>query len=319
MLKPIIFLISLVATCCANAQPVETELQLDTMLGKISGTLTVPQDGSATWVVLMIGGSGPTDRDGNNPHAVNNSFKMLAHSLAGAGIASVRYDKRGVGASAAAAAGEDQLRFNTYVDDAAAWIELLKSTRRFARIAILGHSEGALTAMLAAKSAKPQAYISIAGTGRKASDVLRAQMAGKLPDDLAKENERILSSLENDEKVTTVPAALLTLYRPGVQPYLISWFKHNPTQILQTISVPILLIQGTTDIQVELRDFEMLSEAVPTATRRTIPGMNHILKLVDSDRSKQIASYNDGSLPISPTVITTIGQFLASIPANNSK
>jgi pimeloyl-ACP methyl ester carboxylesterase len=316
MLRLIITLIYALASCCVYAQPVESELQLVGGAGMLGGTLTVPAtgQGQANWIVLIVAGSGPTDRDGNSSHATNNSLKMLAHGLANAGIASVRYDKRGVGASLAAAPSEDALRFETYVDDAAAWIKLLKTNNPLSKIAVLGHSEGALIAMLAVQATKPDAYVSVAGAGRKASDIIRAQLANKLPADLTKENERILSTLERQASVAEIPPPLSALYRSSVQPYLMSWFKYNPVQVLQAITIPVLLIQGTTDIQVDSKDFELLSQAAPAATRSLIPGMNHILKMVEPDISKQKASYANASLPISPMVIRTIDQFLKEIP-----
>lgn len=303
-------LIAVIWTCCAQAQGVESEINLNIKAGKIAGTLTVPPSTSAVWVVLIVAGSGPTDRDGNSPNSINNSLRMLAHALAHAGIASVRYDKRGVGGSAASLSSEYSLQLETYVEDVASWVALLKSDLRFQKIAVLGHSEGALVAMLAAKSSKPHAYISVAGAGRRASDVLRSQLAGKLPPELATENEQILVSLEKGKEVQNIPSALLALYRPSVQPYLVSWFRYSPAAVLPSLQMPVLLLQGTNDIQVDIRDFELLVQAAPKSMHRVVSGMNHILKLVEVDRAHQVASYNDIKLPISPALSTAIAQFL---------
>src|SRR5579859_7330981 len=102
----------------------EELVQLKTPSGTIYGTLLVPSAPKRMPVVLLIAGSGPTDRNGNSAMlpAPNNSLKMLAEALAARNIASLRYDKRGIGESKAAMTAEKDLRFDTYVDDAVAWV-----------------------------------------------------------------------------------------------------------------------------------------------------------------------------------------------------
>jgi pimeloyl-ACP methyl ester carboxylesterase len=202
----------------------------------------VPAAGKAP-VVLIVAGSGPTD-DGNS--LANDSLKMLAAALADAGFASVRYDKRGIGASRAAGPAESALRFDTYVDDAVAWIAKLKSDPRFGRIAVIGHSEGSLIGMLAARRGGADAFVSIAGPAQAAGAVLRGQLAGKLPPDLAASSERILAGLEQGKTDADVPPALAALYRPSVQPYMISWLKYTPAEQLAALRVPVLIVQNRT-------------------------------------------------------------------------
>jgi pimeloyl-ACP methyl ester carboxylesterase len=188
--------------------------------GTLAGTLNLPAASGKVPVVLIIAGSGPTDRDGNGPvaQARNDSLKLLAAALADAGFASVRYDKRGIGASRAAGPSESALRFDTYVDDAVAWIAKLKADPRFSRVAVIGHSEGSLIGMLAARRGGADAFVSIAGPAQAAGAVLRGQLAGKLPPDLAASSERILAGLEQGKTDADVPPALAALYRPSVQP-----------------------------------------------------------------------------------------------------
>ena len=102
-------------------------------------------------LLLIIAGSGPTDRDGNNPaDGHNDSLKKLAQNLARHGIASLRYDKRGVAASRTATPDERDLSVERYVADAEGWAGLLRDDPRFDRLILIGHSEGALIASLAA-------------------------------------------------------------------------------------------------------------------------------------------------------------------------
>jgi alpha-beta hydrolase superfamily lysophospholipase len=242
----------------------------------------------------------------------NDSLKLLAEALAQAGFASVRYDKRGIGESRAAAPDEAQLRFDTYVEDAAAWIAKLKADPRFSSVAVIGHSEGALIGMLAAERAGAGAYVSLAGVAEGPGAVLRKQMAGKLPPPLAADNERILASLERGKTVADVPPARAARYRPSVQPYLISWMKYVPIEHLAALHMPVLIVQGSTDIQVDAGQAQALKAASPDAVLAIVPGMNHVLKDVPADPQRQLASYGDPSLPLHPQLAPAIVGFLTS-------
>ena len=222
----------------ALAQPTERPVDLATPTGTIHGTLWTTRGDTRVPVVLLVAGSGPTDRDGNQPRLVNDSLKQLAASLAVEGIATLRYDKRGVGASRAAAPAEKDLRFEHYVDDAVAWLEWLKADPRFSVVALLGHSEGAHIGALAAARAGAGAYVSIVGLGRKPAEVLRTQLKPKLPEPFWSQSERILATLEKGETTTDVPKELMILYRPSVQPYLVSWFRQSPAEAMAKLEMP---------------------------------------------------------------------------------
>lgn len=311
--KFIVVLSLFVAAGLASAQTSEEHIALDTPTGRIAGTLQLPAAGEGKpRVALIIAGSGPTDRDGNNPliPGRNDSLRMLAVALAGEGIATLRYDKRGVAASLPAGPTESELRFENYVEDAAAWIGKLKADPRFGSVAVIGHSEGSLIGMLAAQQAGAAAFVSIAGIADGPSAILRKQLAGKLPPELNTESERILAALEGGNTVEQVPPALMTLYRPSVQPYMISWFKYVPSQRIAALSMPVLIAQGNTDIQVEVAQAYGLHRAKPDATLAIIPGMNHVFKHVRADPALQAAAYSDPSLPVSPLLVKAVSDFL---------
>lgn len=263
-------------------------------------------------IVLIIAGSGPTDRDGNSPgrQGRNDCLKLLAEALADAGIASVRYDKRGVRESLRAARSEADLRFENYVDDATGWLTRLLADERFSSVGVLGHSEGALIAALASQQQSVAALVSIAGAGRTFGDVLREQLKTQLPEPLATQSESILQSLEAGEPRTDVPVELNALYRPSVQPYLISLCKYVPSRVFAKVTTPCLIVQGDTDIQVGISDAKALAAAQPRCRLTIVEGMNHILKLVPSARASQRASYGDPSLPIAPVASQAITAFL---------
>lgn len=286
------------------------DVSLQTLTGAIHGTLQLPAGKTPMPVVLLIAGSGPTDRNGNvaGLPGPNDSLKMLAEGLAANGIASVRYDKRAIGASAAAGPKEADLRFDTYVADAAAWVQQLRKDARFSTVTIAGHSEGSLIGLLAAS--KADAFVSIAGPSKPASAVLREQLTTKLPPDLLKENERILVALEGGSTADAVPPTLAALYRPSVQPYLISWFKYDPSRELAKLTVPVLIVQGTTDLQVPVTAAHELKKANPKADVTIINGMNHVLKAVEGDLSQQLSSYSDPKLPVVPELIERVSAFV---------
>jgi pimeloyl-ACP methyl ester carboxylesterase len=257
----------------------ETELEVATAWGQLAGTLLLPAGEGPFCAALLIAGSGPTDRDGNNPllPAPIDNLKRLAHALAAHGVATLRYDKRGVGASACPGLSEEALRFEHLVDDATLLASSLALDERIARVVLAGHSEGALIAALAADEG--QAVVSIAGAGLPASTILRRQLRGRLPDDLARQAYATLDALERGETVDDVPDDLVLLFRPSVQPYLISWFRHDPPSVLSQLQGPVLIVQGTADAQVGVEHAHCLLEGKPDARLRIVEGMDHLLAL----------------------------------------
>jgi alpha-beta hydrolase superfamily lysophospholipase len=259
----------------------EYELALPTAWGQLAGTVLLP-DGAGPWpAALLVAGSGPTDRDGNNPllPAPIDNMRRLAQALAARGIASLRYDKRGVGASVYPGLSEEALRFEHLVDDAVALADWLAREQGIGRVSLVGHSEGALIAALAAQDVQPQAVVSIAGAGRRASALMRTQIAGQLPPDIAQPAVAALDALEAQHRVDDVPDALVLLFRPTVQPYLMSWFRHDPPAVLAEVQVPVLLVHGSADAQLGVEHARYLQAGRPGARLRIVEGMDHLLSI----------------------------------------
>ena len=300
-------IVTFLATAAASAG-----VSLYTPTGDLQGTEVIPEAKVPVPVVLLISGSGPTDRDGNSKllGGANNSLKMLAEALADEGIASVRYDKRGIAASAPAGVSEADLRFDQYVDDAAAWIAKLKSDPRFSGVTVVGHSEGSAIGMLAAKKAGAASFVSIAGIARSADAVLRDQLKGKLPPALAEENERVLASLAAGRTVPDADPKLASLYRPSVQPYLISWMRYKPAEVVKSLTIPVLIVQGTNDIQVGVEEARALNAAANGSRLVLVEGMNHVLKITPADPAAQRASYSDPALPVAKPLVDAIVGFV---------
>jgi len=293
-------------------QAQESPVKLDTKNGALHGTLLVPNGAPTPMpVALLIAGSGPTDRDGNTPllPGKNNGLKLVAEALAQRGIATLRYDKRGIGASMGAMGKESDLRFTTYVDDAADWLEWLRADKRFSRRIVIGHSEGSLIGVMAAQRSPVSHVVSIAGAGRPISDVLDEQLSRGLPPDQLTDARRILAELKAGKTVDSVPPSLLMLFRPSVQPYMMSWLPIDPAREVGRLTVPVLVVQGTTDTQVNAADAERLAKGHSHATLQMIDGMNHVLKEV-REASQQTASYSDPALPLHPRLIDVITTFI---------
>lgn len=310
-MKKNIVLILYLFTCSSVllGQTKEEPIVLTTDTGAIYGTLLVPNSTDKIPVVLIIAGSGATDRNGNNPIMTNNSLKMLAEGLLDHNIASIRFDKRGVGESMGAAIHESELRFKNYIDDVKAWGDLLEKDTRFGDLIVAGHSEGSLIGMVASQGTQVHKYISIAGAGFPVGTLLRKQLK-KQPPFVLEQSLPIIEKLEKGETVGDVPQMLLSLFRPSVQPYMISWMKYDPSTEISKLKCPALIVQGTTDIQVDVSDAEKLLESHKKAKKAIIEGMNHIFKSAPSDRLKNAATYNNPDLPLADGFITEIVNFI---------
>ncbi len=299
-----------------SALAAESDIPLVTATGTIYGTLTLPNASGAVPVVLIIAGSGPTDRDGNSPMLKGDTYRLLAQALAAKGIASVRYDKRGIAASRGAGESEERIRFDMYVDDAAAWQRQLRADKRFSKISIAGHSEGSLIGMISAQRGPADAYVSLEGAGRRGSVVLLEQLKKQLPADMYAQTVTVVNALQNGHTVTLPPSwppAMQALFRPSVQPYVISWFKYDPAAEIAKVKIPVTIVQGTADIQTSLADANALKAAAPKATLLVVPGMNHALRDYSDTSSMQavMKGYEDPSLPIDAKVVEAVAATIA--------
>lgn len=287
----------------------EIDISLTTETGDIYGTLLLPIKKPVIPVALIIAGSGPIDRNGNNPQMENNSLKMLAEGLLEENIASLRYDKRGIGESKEAGLDESALRFEDYINDAIGWITMLKTDDRFSEVIIIGHSEGSLIGMIATNQGEADAFISIAGTGKSAGELIKEQLKTQ-PQQVIDLAYPIIDSLSSSKTVENIPPFLFSLFRPSVQPYMISWMKYDPVLEIKKLTIPTLILQGSTDIQVSLEDANLLSNANDNSKLEIINGMNHIFKEVESDLEINLTTYNNPNLPIMIELQESIVRFI---------
>jgi pimeloyl-ACP methyl ester carboxylesterase len=300
----------------ASPTVLQRPIDLDTGQGVLHGSLLLPQQATPPPVVLIIAGSGPTDRDGNNPASGRiDNLKRLALLLANEHIASVRFDKRGVAASQPATPDERNLSVERYVADVVAWSRKHKADPRFGQLILLGHSEGALIASLAAEQAGASAVITLAGSGRPMADVVREQLARRLPPAQLDRSNALLDRLQAGQTSLDVPAPLRQVFRPSVQPYLITLFRQDPAQAFARLPMPALIVQGRNDVQVDVVDAERLKAAKPDAQLVLIDGMNHMLRISPKEMRLQRDSYLNPELPLARELGERVVTFIHQLPS----
>ncbi|WP_374759049.1 alpha/beta fold hydrolase [Dyadobacter chenwenxiniae] len=280
----------------------------------LKGTLALPKSGIHETLIIIVAGSGPTDRNGNQNGAANNSLQMASAGLAEKGFATVRYDKRGVGESQKAGITEKDLRFDDYAKDLASITRDLMDDKRFKRIVLLGHSEGALLAMIVARELKPAGLIILNGQAEPADVLLRRQLRKNLPDSTFQIANTILAGLKAGKITDNISNTTLSgVFRPNVQPYLISWMVYDPTQIIKQVSVPTLIVQGLTDLQTGEDQAKKLAEALPSCKLVLIDDMNHVLKKSSINTIENLQTYNNPDLRLNEKLLPPIISFIDRI------
>ena len=273
---------------------------------EVQGTLLSPKGENQPPLAILIAGSGPTDRDGNQAQLKNNSLKYLAEGLAQKGIATFRYDKRVIAQINKATVQEEKMTFEDEVNDALLVVNHFKD--KYKKIILIGHYEGSLIGLLVAQKVVVSKFVSISGAGNSSATLIEEQI-GKNAPQLKEESQKIISQLRKGELVENISPYLAPVFRKSVQPYLISWFKYEPAKEITKLQIPILIVQGTNDLQVEDKEVQLLKEAQPKAQLLLIEGMNHVLKKVKTLEENQ-QSYLNPDLPIPEELVEGITSFI---------
>lgn len=299
----------LTAALALQSTPAPRDVVLPSEPGPLAGTLLDAGPGAPA--ALIIAGSGPTDRDGNSPLGITAStYRLLAEGLAGEGITTLRYDKRGIAASAPAAVPEADLRFSSFVDDARAFADYLRAETGQPCVWLIGHSEGALIAQSVAFNDEGICgLVLVSGAGRPAAVVLREQLSATTPEPYLSQALTVFDEIDAGRTVEC-PPLLASLCRASVQPYLISWFDVDPAALAAEETLPTLIVQGSTDIQTTVTDAQALHAADPESELVILEGVNHVLKLAPLERAANIATYMNPELPLADGVVSAISGFI---------
>ena len=273
----------------------------------IHGTLINSKNPNST-LAIIISGSGPTDRNGNNISMKSDYLKMLAEGLKKNGISTFRYDKRGVGKSVGDLKSGIEIKFLDYIYDAVSIINHFKESKNFKEVVVIGHSEGALIGMIASQSIADR-YISIAGAGEDYLTLIERQLSIQ-PPFVKSMSEPIIEKLKNKKLVDSVPPLLNSLFRADVQSYLIDASSYDPSKEISKLNIPILIIQGSTDIQIEVNDALILHKAAKNSRLEIIEGMNHVFRQASDNRLLNLQTYGNPELPIDNNMVNIISEFL---------
>ncbi|WP_316226838.1 alpha/beta hydrolase [Bradyrhizobium sp. SZCCHNS3052] len=305
-MRPVVIRCALAVALMALASGVSAE-ESAVRIGALDAVLTTPAGVERPPVALLIAGSGSTDRDGNGPQLKPATLKKLAEQLATQGIASLRYDKRGARGWKAEFGKPEDFRFKDYVDDAAALVDFLRG--KFARIVLVGHSEGGLVAILTARRTPVDRLVLLTTSARRQGDLLKAQLEKKLPaakmEPVAKAIDAIMAGQVVDPPPPELPVA------PSMQPSIGSAFAEDPIDPLKQLTIPILIVGGARDHQIARLDMVALAAAAPAAKSLWLPEMNHVLVDV-ANEDENLASYNEPDRPLDPDMVEAVAGFIAA-------
>lgn len=292
----------------ADTSFTESDLEINKFT---DGTLTLPADQNSDYLVIFIQGSGPTDRDGNQPMMKNDGIKKIARQLAENDIASFRFDKR-IYKMRELQIREQDLSFEDFVNDVRDIEKYFKNEGKFKHIILAGHSEGSLIGILAAQD-EADAFISLAGAGEPIDNIVVDQIR-KQAAPLAENAREAFDDMKANGKTTKYNPMLESIFRESVQPYMLSWMKYDPAEEIAKLKIPVLIINGTGDIQVEENQAEMLAEANPEAELEILDNMNHVFRKVDSeDMLVNTKSYNEPEQPLHPELIPVLTEFIKTL------
>jgi pimeloyl-ACP methyl ester carboxylesterase len=292
---------------CQDNLFTEEEISISSL---IDGTLLTPNTNEKQILAIIIAGSGPTDRNGNQNFMKNNSLKKLAEGLANEGIATFRYDKRIV-KQIRQGNIDKNVMFDDFVGDAVDVINYFKNKEAYSKIYVIGHSQGSLVGMIAAKG-KADGFISLAGAGQNIGDVIVDQVTNMAPK-LGEEAQKVVDKLKNGETTSEFPPMLASVFNIDIQPFMINWMQYNPTEVIRKLNIPILIVNGTKDLQVSKEEAKLLKDANENAELKIIENMNHVLFEIEGDDLENSKSYNEASRTISLELIESITKFIKTL------
>jgi len=299
----------LVQLVSAQAKISETEVDINPLT---KGTLfTSDKMSKKPDLVIFIAGSGPTDRNGNQQGVQCNNLLYLARAVAQEGTAVYAYDKRVVAQIASGKIDEKEMRFNYYIDDAKEVIAFFRSKNQYRKIIVAGHSEGALIGLVAAEDGRADAYISLAGPAKPIDEIITKQISAQAPT-MHDEVKGYFDKMRKGEPFESNPM-LASIFRESVRPYILSWMQYVPQDEIKKLKIPVLIVNGSKDLQVMPSEAEALKAAKPDAKLVIIENMNHVFKDIKGDATENMQSYNNPDLPVMPELVSAVNQFIKTL------
>lgn len=313
-LKVLLFCLSFgIIPAISEAQNfIEDSLVIDKF---IEGNLVVPSPNKNAPLLIFIQGSGPTNRDGNSPAGMGNNSdfaKKIAYQLAENGIASFRFDKRSLEMREL---GLKSISFDDFITDVENILNYFKAENKFSQYIIAGHSQGSLIGMVAAKN-KADAFISLAGAGESIDHIMVRQFSRQIPsakDDL----KTAFKEIKENGSTENYPAIFGPFFTKDSQDFLASWIRYNPSEEIAKLDIPVLIINGTRDLQVEEDQAKMLDSAALNSDLVLIKDMNHIFREIkEEEKDQNVASYNLPEKPLHPEIILVLTDFIKNLENN---
>ncbi len=296
-----------------QAVPAGVEVEAAGPDGPLKGTLL--DAGKGAPIAIIIPGSGPTDRDGNNPMGVKAAhLKMLTEGLAAQGVSTIRIDKRGMFGSKGAVAPGGDVRIADYVTDIGNWVAVARAKTGAKCVWLIGHSEGGMVALATAQAQKHLCGVVLAASlGRKMTLVMREQFAknpGNAP--LMPQVTAVLDSIEAGKvgDTSAMHPALAPIFSPANQRYLMDTSAYDPGKLIATYKGPTMIVQGGRDLQTTMDDANAMKAGQPSALLKVFAEMNHLLKDAPADPAGNLATYNDPNLPLTPGLVDAIAGFI---------
>ena len=305
-----LFLLFLIMVYTVTAQQVISEdVQLTNEDIVLSGILSYPDTAEAHPLVIVVNGSGNPDRNGNQEKlgVAPNHMKMLADSLNTHGIAVYRYDKRNAHPDNIPAILSKGFTFDHLVEDVEIIIEHFAGDIRFKEMILMGHSQGSLVSMLAINE-NISRFISLAGASKTFEETLIAQLNAQ-NEELGRVAGLHMKELKETDTIQEVNLFLASIFRPGNYKFIKNYNSYDPVELMRTLTLPVLIVNGDQDLQITPEDATRLHTANPEAKLTIIKGMNHVLKQV-KDVNENRASYYSNAFPLSPELIDILTDYI---------
>ena len=307
-MKSLVCILFLATTTLTYAQKFKITARDISVSAFVDGTILVPEGVEKPPMAIIIGGSGPTDRNGNQQMINNNSLKLLAEGLSKQGIATFRYDKRILKQMKDRTLNEETISFEDFITDAQAVVSYFKRANAFSKIYVIGHSQGSLVGMVAAQK-DVDGFVSLAGAGQTIDDVIVDQLEQQAPG--LKDNARkAFDDMRANGIALNYSPGLASIFRKQIQPFMLTWMKYNPKSEIGKLDIPILIVNGDKDLQVQVSEAEKLRVAKPDSDFKIIPGMNHILKEIKGDDVENSKSYNEPNRPVMSDLLELVAAFI---------